>query len=405
MNLTLKQFCVRFGITKAQFFGEEEMEKDLYLGDITSIPDGFNPKTTHSLFMDKVTSIPEGFKPIVGDSLFLNRLETIPNGFCPVVGNSLYLNNVTSIPPDFNPNVKGLCLNSLQYLPKGFNPTVTGSLCFGALTSIPEGFNPTAGELILYNVTELPENFMPTISGDLDLCELKVIPRGFKPIVGRELFLPNVVSIPENMEIKTGGDLYLSSLKTIPKGLKLIVGGDLFLNSLESIPPDFKPIIGGTLVLNEHGIPQAQAWRNGKYMRVDGITVEVISHEGNIYKIKKLNEASEFTMVTDGNNKWAYAETLDEAKENLMYKVGNWDYARYENLSMDSVVSYETAIDACMAITFNFERSLRENYRKLFEKIFKERKRTYKISEFIEMAEETISMSTFKWFIKKETKK
>ena len=85
---------------------------------------------------------------IEGD-LDLNGLTSIPKEFNPTVDGSLFLNSLTSIPEGFNPKVDGaLVLSSLTSIPKGFNPTVNGSLYLNGLTSIPEGFNPKVDEYL-----------------------------------------------------------------------------------------------------------------------------------------------------------------------------------------------------------------------------------------------------------------
>jgi len=79
-------------------------------------------------------------------NLDLSGLTSIPKEFNPKVGGNLYLNGLTSIPKGFNPKVGGsLDLMSLTSIPEGFNPTVDGSLDLSRLTSIPKGFNPTVG--------------------------------------------------------------------------------------------------------------------------------------------------------------------------------------------------------------------------------------------------------------------
>ncbi len=133
--MTLKDFCTQIGLTEAHATGKEAIKGSLYLGSVTSIPEGFNPTVGGSLYLGSVTSIPEGFNPTVGGDLDLRSVTSIPEGFNPTVGGSLYLGSVTSIP-------------------EGFNPTVGGSLYLRSVTSIPEGFNPTVGgDLDLRSVT------------------------------------------------------------------------------------------------------------------------------------------------------------------------------------------------------------------------------------------------------------
>ncbi len=170
-------------------------------------------------------------KSEVGGSLDLRSLTSIPEGFNPTVGGSLYLRSLTSIPEGFNPTVGGsLYLESLTSIPEGFNPTVGGSLDLGSLTSIPEGFNPTVGgSLDLRSLTSIPEGFNPTVGGSLDL------PYKFKGSVQ--------VNKPE-----TG-----------------------FIENLRRNKLLF--------------------WKDGQYVKADGIFTEVISKKGNLYKVKQENRS------------------------------------------------------------------------------------------------------------------
>ena len=153
MKQNIKDFCKKNNLTKKQFLGKENVLGNLYLRNLTSIPDGFNPTVGGNLDLGNLTSIPDGFNPTVGGYLDLENLTSIPDGFNPTVGGYLYLRNLTSIPEGFNPTVGGnLYLENLTSIPEGFNPTVGGNLYLRNLTSIPEGFNPTVGgDLYLQN--------------------------------------------------------------------------------------------------------------------------------------------------------------------------------------------------------------------------------------------------------------
>ena len=159
-------FCKEISITEDQFYGKEEINGDLYLSYLTSIPDGFNPTVNGSLYLNSLTSIPEGFNPTVEGDLDLRYLTSIPDGFNPTVWWNLYLSNLTSIPEGFNPSVGGcLDLGSLTSIPKGFNPTVGWNLCLNSLTSIPEGFNPIVGGSLYLKfnserVDNIPKDFI-----------------------------------------------------------------------------------------------------------------------------------------------------------------------------------------------------------------------------------------------------
>jgi hypothetical protein len=69
-----QQFLELTGLTENQFLGIDEIGGYLYLQNVTSIPEGFNPTVGDSLDLQSVTSIPEGFNPTVGGNLDLKVL-------------------------------------------------------------------------------------------------------------------------------------------------------------------------------------------------------------------------------------------------------------------------------------------------------------------------------------------
>ena len=190
------------------------------------------------------------------------------------------------------------------------------------MTSIPEGFNPTVGgSLNLSSLTSIPEGFNPTVGGSLDLSSLTSIPEGFNPIVG--------------------GSLNLSSLTSIPEGFNPIVGGSLYLMSEQRY-------IGSD-------VPSLEAmhwqWRDRHYIKADGIFQEVVSHKGNVYRVKSIGSDKVTYLVTDGDGRWAHGETLQEAKDDLIFKISDRDTSKYETLTLDSVLTFEEAIQCYRTIT------------------------------------------------------
>jgi hypothetical protein len=161
MIIEIKEFCEKNNITENNFYGIDEIRGWLYLTNLTSIPEGFNPIVGGNLYLNNINSIPEGFNPIVGGNLYLNNINSISEGFNPTVGGSLYLDNITSIPKEFNLTVGGsLYLTNLTSIPKGFNSTVGGGLYLNNITSIPKGFNSTVGGgLYLNNINLIPKGF------------------------------------------------------------------------------------------------------------------------------------------------------------------------------------------------------------------------------------------------------
>ncbi len=286
--MTSKQFMKKYNLTENQFYGRKEFGGNLYLGSLTSIPEGFNPTVGGWLDLSSLTSIPEGFNPTVGGSLYLGSLTSIPEGFNPTVGGNLDLSSLTSIPEGFNPTVGGwLDLGSLTSIPEGFNPTVGGSLHLSSLTSIPEGFNPTVG-------------------GNLDLSSLTSIPEGFNPTVGG------------NLDLRSGSQ---PSKKKPSKNFEQ---------------------------QHRFSVELSLTWQNGKYRVFDGVFCEVIRKLKNAFKVKIRGKVQ--YIVTDGEN-FSHGETIKQAKADLIYKISSRDTSQYQGLTLDSIVTKAEAIQMYRVIT------------------------------------------------------
>jgi len=266
-----------------------------------------------------------------------------------IIGGDLYLNSLTSIPEGFNPTVGGsLYLSSLTSIPEDFNPTVEGYLDLSSLTSIPKGFNPTVGgSLYLYSLTSIPKGFNPTVGGSLNLSSLTSIPKGFNPTVGDGVYLPN-------------------KLQSKRKYTKLNI----------NIPISFQ---------------------NGKYIKIDGIFTEVVNHKGNVWKVKKLNNPKEFYLVTNGAGKYAHGDTLEQAREDLVYKISkSADKNKYQKLTLSSTLSFEEGVEAYRVITGACSFGVKD----FVTTKGIEKNKAYSVAEIIELTKESYGSESFKQFFK-----
>jgi hypothetical protein len=297
-----------------------------------------------------------------------------------------------------------LNLSSLKSIPEGFNPTVGGGLDLDSLTSIPEGFNPTVGGYLnLHSLISIPEGFNPTVGGSLDLHSLTSIPEGFNPTVGVSLNLRSLKSIPEGFNPTVGGNLHLSSLKSIPEGFNPTVGGNLYLYSLKSIPEGFNPTVGGSLYLYDgmscDKTPLGSTpltWQNGKYMSFDGIFGELISRKGNVWKCKKVNKEEIFYVITDGEGRYSHGASLQEAREDLAYKIAdNIDKEKYKGLPLDTKFTFSEAVQCYRLITGACSFGTRH----FIESYNISKRKKYTIKDMITLTEGQYGHNTFKeWF-------
>ena len=189
-----------------------------------------------------------------------------------------------------------------------------------------------------YGLTDAQFDGREKVGGDLDLSSLTSIPEGFNPTVG--------------------GDLDLSSLTSIPEGFNPTVGGDLYLSILTSIPEGFNPTVGGGLDLS--GRPKnigasvnvwPMMWQDGRYIMVDGIVQEVMEQRGNVYHVRSIGKQHIGYLVTDGNGSWAHGDTLDEAREDLLYKIGKRAPDAFKGIAMDEPLEFSKAVAMYRAIT------------------------------------------------------
>lgn len=168
-------------------------------------------------------------------------------------------------------------------------------------------------------ITNLPEGL--TIGGYIDLEGTKI------------------TSLPEGLIV--GGSIYAedTEITNLPEGLT--VGGSICIEGTE---------ITNTLKVKKNASSLYQ-WGNNKYIKCDGIFNEVISHHGNVYKVKDIGRTKEYYLVGDGNGKWAHGDTIEEARKDLLYKISNRDKSKYKGLTLDSVLSYKEAIECYRVIT------------------------------------------------------
>ena len=191
--------------------------------------------------------------------------------------------------------------------------------------------------------------------------------------IGDGRWLAHAATYPEGFSPRVGGYLYLTGtpIRKLPDNLT--VGGSL---DHDGLPPGeickVKPIPAGT----------ALSWQNGKYILADGIFSEVASRRGNIFRVKNTGKAGIQYLVTDGNGKWAHGDTPEAAKADLIYKISVRDTGGFSHLTLDSVVSFEEAVEAYRVITGACEAGTR-----CFVESQPERKESYSIREIVSLTE------------------
>ena len=400
--MTPEAFCEEFEITLDQFYGRQEIKGSLWLSALSSIPAGFNPVVEDCLFLCSVESVPEGFSPTVGIALEMGNVRSLPKGFAPTVGGNLNLYRLESVPEGFAPQVeRSIFIPKVKSIPDDFSPTLAGALDLASVESVPEGFAPVlGGSLNLSSLKSLPKGFAPVVGGSLNLGSLKTLAEGFAPVVGYSLWLGSLESIPEGFAPTVGGYLTLEKVKHIPAGFAPTVGNDLYLGVVNSIPDDFSPTCRRIYFRNrQKGIrdypkpPQLLQWQDGKYISVDDIITEVVSHQGNVWRVKRIGESEVTYVVTDGE-KYAHGATLEEARDDLVFKTSDRDKSYYDTWTVDKEVTFNELIECYRVITGACSLGVR---RFVAERNM-DREATYVIKDVIKMIGDSYGAEEFREF-------
>ena len=330
---------------------------------ITSLPDNIIVGGSLDLEGTQITSLPDNIT--VGGSLDLEgtQITSLPDNL--IVGGSLYLEGtqITSLPD---------------------NLIVGGSLYLEGtqITSLPDNII-VGGSLYLEGtqITSLPDNII--VGGSLDLRGTRITSLPDNLTVGGYLYLEGtqITSLPDNLIV--GGSLYLEGTQITSLPDNLTVGGYLDLEGTQ---------ITDTIKVIRKSIDFFE-WRNKAYIKVDGIFSKVISHKGNVYKISQIGDNKERYLLTDGNRKWSHGDTLKEAKDDLIFKIGDRDKSSYSNLTLDSELSFEESIEAYRVITGACSAGT-----KMFVQSLSITKDKYTISEIIELTKGNYGHEKFKNF-------
>ena len=294
----------------------------------------------------------------------------------------------------------------ITQLPEGL--TVGGYLDLRGtgITQLPEGLT-VGGNLDLKGtgITQLPEGL--TVGDNLDLRDTGItqLPEGLTVGGNLDLEGTGITQLPEGLTVGGYLDLRGTGITQFPKGLT--VGGylDLEGTGITQLPEGLT--VGGDIYIRGTGItdisninrnvPAFVQWRNFEYIKVDGIFSKVISHKSKVYKIRQIGETEERFLITDGYGKWSHGDTLKEAKDDLIYKISNRDKSKYENLILESELTFAQAIEAYRVITGACAAGT-----KMFVKnVLASRKEKYTISEIIRLTKGQYNCDVFERFFEK----
>lgn len=315
----------------------------IYLGKkISKLPDNLTIETDLDLRYTTVSVLPKGLHVKRDLNITGLKIKQLPDDI--VVDRTYILtsSSITSLPDDMQVNGSLLINNTkITSLPKNLRIKDTLNLERTGIFSLPNDL--VVGEDLLIKstlISSLPENLV--VGRDLICDDLLITKIPENLVVGRNLSLQgtSLTSLPDNLTV--GGDLDVSytSIKKFPKNL--IVRGYMLSTPNRKMSLEFR---------NINNRPQILVWNNEKYMLSDGVLVEVVSHRGYVYRVRKLYSDIVSYIITDGYNNWAHGKNFKLAKASLISKIQNRDVSQYKYLFPNSRLFFHDAIMCYKVIT------------------------------------------------------
>ena len=320
--------------------------------------------------------------------------------------------------------------SSLQQLPKGLKVKDILSISNTDITEIPDDCefdslysqdskltklrdNLTLNYLNVRNslLTELPKGLK--VNGDLDISNTDImeIPDDCE---FDSLYMCNtrITRLRDNLILS---DLWVdnSFLEELPKNLVVFNMLKMSNKSITTLPNDclvnrihskfdindkrYKKNVYGEYYLKNEIIHISHP-SGREFLHVDGILSEVIEKKGDVYYVHNDINVSITYIVTDGNNHWAHGGTLEEAKQDLLYKMSVRDKSEYEKLTLDSELTFDEAV-ACYRVITGACRAGTQDY--LEHRLPEPKKEKYSIKEMIELTKDEYGGKEFREFFEK----
>ena len=133
------------------------------------------------------------------------------------------------------------------------------------------------------------------------------------------------------------------------------------------------------------------------YTFADNILAKVVSVKGRVSRVLIAGKTKVSYLVTDGEA-WSHGDTLQKARESLMFKISSRDTTEYKKWKLDTKVTLAQAIKSYRAITGACEQGV---------KLWMENKKVPEamtIAQAIELTRGAYGNEAYKEFFKSETK-
>jgi hypothetical protein len=406
--------------------------KPYYKGLLSCVSDGLpdNLVVDGSLmcYVDS-TKLPKGLKVSALLDISETDITEIPDD-CEFKSLNVNHTKVTKLRDNLELDSLKAYKSSLTVLPKGLKINGMLDISDTNITEIPDDCEFGSLDISETKITKLRDNLELKY---LNVCGslLQELPKGLKVEGLLNISHTNITKIPDDCEFdslnisytkitKLRDNLELdcliihnTPLKNLPKNLIIFSFLGMGRNYFTTIPNDCLV----TCVCCSEGFNDERYRLNQfiyyylkddfvhinhpsgrEFLHADGILSEVIEKKGNVYHVRNSVNGLNGYVVTDGNNHWAHGYTLDEAKQDLHYKMSFRDKSEYEKLTLDSELPYDEAI-ACYRVITGACQFGTKSY--LEHRLPKPNKEKYTIREMIELTKGEYGGKEFREFFEK----
>lgn len=420
---------------------------DISANDIIEIPDDCEFKSldmSHSkitnlrdnLVLDELIAydsslikLPKGLKVSGKLNISETKISEIPND-CEFGSLKMSYTEITKLRD--NLVLEHLCVKNslLTELPKGLKVKGELDVSYTNITKIPD--DCVFGELYMVDtkITKLKDNLvLKNLNATKSL--LQVLPKGLKVNGWLNISFTNITEIPDDCEF---GSLDMSHTKITKLRDNLIVNhlvvdGSSLLElpknlvvylSLFASKTRFTTITNDCLIKYVHCDFEVNDERYEKsyysnyelknknlhisysygreFIYVDRILSELVEKKGNVYHVRNSAYGAISYLVRDGNDNWAHGKTLDEAKQDLLYKMSVRNKSEYKNLALDSELTFDEAVTCYRVITGACKFGTQDY---LEHRLPEPKKERYTIKEMIELTKNEYGGGIFREFFEK----
>lgn len=376
------------------------------------------------------TRLPKGLKVTGYLDISMTNITEIPDD-CEFNDLHMKFSKITQLRDDMMLFSLDANDSSLTELPKGLKVKDMLNISHTGITEIPDDCE--FGSLFMENteITKLRDNLELT---SLNVCgsSLQELPNGLKVKWYLDVSRTDITEIPNDCEFgslnisdtkitKLRDHLVINELQIINTPLEklpnnLVVYFSLFMGEtpFTTIPNDclvkdvycssyfnderYKENVLGYLYQLKDEIVHINHPSGREFLHADGILSEVIEKKGNVYHVRNgINKPISY-VVTDGNNHWAHGNTLEEAKQDLRYKLSLRDKSEYKDLTLYSELTFDEAV-VCYRVITGACKLGTQDY--LEHRLPEHRKDKYTIREMIELTKDEYGGQTFREFFEK----